>query len=198
MHPNRAFHDLDEGEALAIAHRIAFTHIMTVIDGRPAVAHAPIVRAGERSVRFHLARGNRLTAHLDGAQVLLSVTGAQGYVTPNWYEPPGDQVPTWNYLAIEIEGVARLLPDEGLIAQLDLLAETHEPGLSPKPWTRGKMDPARFDAMRKAIRGFEVSVETIRVTRKLSQNKPAQNRAGVIAGLEAAGNLALAEAMRLA
>jgi transcriptional regulator len=196
MHPNPAFHDRDEEAALAAAERIAFAHIVAVVDGVPVVAHAPVVRAGERAFRFHLARGNRLTPHLDGARVLLSLVGAHGYVTPNWYRPTGDQVPTWNYVAVELEGTAQLLPDVALVEQLDRLAEVHEPGLSPAPWTRGKMDSAIFDAMRKAIRGFEVMVDALRITSKLSQNKPTHDRDGVIAGLEASGNTALALAMR--
>lgn len=198
MHPSRAFHDLDEEAALAAAERIAFAHIVTVVDGAPMVAHAPIVRAGERAFRFHLARGNRLTQHLDGARVLLGLVGEHGYITPNWYRPPGDQVPTWNYVAVELEGNARLLSDEALVEQLDRLAEVHEPGLSPVPWTRSKMDPAKFDAMRKAIRGYEVAVDAVRVTNKLGQNKPLPDREGMIAGLEASGNAALAAAIRCA
>jgi transcriptional regulator len=169
---------------------------VAVADGVPAAAHAPIVRAGDRAFRFHLARGNRLTPHLDGARVLLSLVGEHGYITPNWYRPPGDQVPTWNYVAVEIDGTTRLLPDEALVEQLDRLAEVHEPGLSPVPWSRAKMDPAKFDAMRNAIRGFEVTVEAIRVTNKLGQNKSAHDREGVIAGLEASGNTTLAAAIR--
>lgn len=198
MHPNRAFHDLDEEAALAAAERIAFAHIVVAVDGVAMVAHAPIVRAGDRAFRFHLARGNRLTRHLDGASVLLSLVGEHGYITPNWYRPPSDQVPTWNYVAVELEGTARLLADKVLTELLDRLAEVHEPGLSPVPWTRGKMDPAKFDAMCRAICGFEVIVDTIRATNKLGQNKPLAEREGVIAGLEASGNTGLAAAIRRA
>jgi transcriptional regulator len=197
MHPNRAFHVADDEEALALAHRIGLAHIfLTDGDGAPMVAHAPVVRTGARALRFHLARANRVIRHLDGARVLLSLVGAHGYVTPSWYEPPGDQVPTWNYVGVEIEGRARILEEPGLIEQLDQLAAQHEPGLSPRPWTRDKMAPARFAAMLKAIIGFEVTVETVRSTIKLSQNKPDKDRAGVIAGLDAAGNHVLARAMR--
>lgn len=197
MHPNRAFHVLDDEAALDLAHRIGLAHIfLTGPDGAPIVAHAPVVRAGPRLFRFHLARGNRAVRHLEGARVLLSLVGAHGYVTPNWYQPPGDQVPTWNYLGVEIEGVARGIDQPALVAMLDQLAAQHEPGLSPKPWTRDKMAPARFDAMLKAITGFEVAVTEVRSTVKLSQNKAETDRAGVIAGLEAAGNAALAAAMR--
>ena len=197
MHPNRAFHDLTEEQALAAAERVAFAHIFAVVDGGPMVAHAPIVRSGDRTFLFHLARGNRIARHLDGATMLASVVGEHGYITPNWYQPPGDQVPTWNYIGIELEGTARLMPDEALIRQLDRLAELHEPGLGAPPWTREKMTPSVFDAMRKAIQAFEIVVNAVRITNKLSQNKPAQDREGVIAGLEASGNGALAAAMRL-
>lgn len=197
MHPNRAFHVLDDEAALDLAHRIGLAHIfLTGPDGAPIVAHAPVVRAAPRLFRFHLARGNRAVRHLDGARVLLSLVGAHGYITPNWYDPPGDQVPTWNYLGVEIEGIARVVPEPDLVDQLDRLAAEHEPGLSPKPWTRDKMAPARFAAMMKAITGFEVEVTEVRATVKLSQNKPEADRLRLIAGLEAAGNAALATAMR--
>lgn len=197
MHPNRAFHVLDEEGALDFAHRIALAHIfLTGPEGAPIVAHAPIVRAGPRLFRFHLARGNRAVRHLDGARVLLSLVGVHGYISPNWYQPPGDQVPTWNYVGVEIEGVARVVPEPELVDQLDRLAAEHEPRLSPKPWTRDKMAATRFEAMLKAIIGFEVEATEVRSTVKLSQNKSETDRAGVIAGLEAAGNAALASAMR--
>jgi transcriptional regulator len=196
MHPNRAFHDLDDAAALALAERIAFAHVFAFAGGQPMVAHAPIVRFGPDRFRFHLARSNRLARHLDGATVLLSLVGAHGYVTPNWYDRPGDQVPTWNYVAVEIDGIARALDEAALTEQLDRLSDLHEPGLSSSPWTRAKMNPARFDVLRKAICGFEVTVGAVRVTNKLSQNKPAHDRVGVIAGLEASGNAALALAIR--
>jgi transcriptional regulator len=197
MHPNPAVAKLDEDTALALAHRIGIAHIFVAGgEGAPMVAHAPVVRSGPRALRFHLARGNRATPRLDGATVLLSLVGAHGYVTPNWYEAPADQVPTWNYVGVEIDGVARALDENGLVAQLDALAEQHEPGLSQVPWTRGKMAPPRLAAMLKAIIGFEVEVSAVRATVKLSQNKPAPDRARVMAGLAAAGNAALADAMR--
>lgn len=197
MHPNPAFATLDADGALALAHRIGIAHIFLVDrEGRPLVAHAPVVRSGPRALRFHLARGNRATRHLDGATVLLSLVGAHGYVTPNWYAAPADQVPTWNYVGVEVDGTARALGEDGLVAQLDALAAQHEPGLSPVPWTRGKMASARFEAMLKAITGFEVTVAAVRATTKLSQNKPAPDRARVVAGLAATGNAALADAMR--
>ena len=104
MHPNPAFRA--NADLLVHAARIGFAHIFATTPAGPMVAHAPVTLHGQR-LRFHLARANRLHPHLDGTAVLLSLAGPDGYVSPNWYERPGNQVPTWNYVAIEIEGIAR-------------------------------------------------------------------------------------------
>ena len=161
------------------------------------VAHAPIVPAGEGTVRFHLARSNRIAPLLDGARVVLSIAGPDGYITPGWYADPAQQVPTWNYVAVEIEGVARAIDEDGLVTLLDTLAAIHEPRVAPEnPWTRAKMEDARFRAMLRAIIGFEVVIEAVRGTCKLGQNKQAEDRAGTIEGLTRTGNAALADLMR--
>lgn len=174
-----------------------FAHVVLHTTEGLMAAHVPIVQAGERAVRFHIARANRVFTHLDGAAVVASIAGADGYVTPNWYGDPANQVPTWNYVAVELYGTARAIGEEALVEQLDALAAAHEPRVSPeRPWTRAKMAEARFGAMLRAIAGFEIAIDTVRATRKLSQNKPPQDRACIIAGLENCGRAELAETMR--
>ncbi|GGA35600.1 FMN-binding negative transcriptional regulator [Sphingomonas psychrolutea] len=197
MHPNRAFRFADDASMLAFAAKRGFAHIFAGTPEGPMVAHAPITPF-DGAFRFHVARGNPIARHLAGATLLLSVSDTDGYVSPSWYADPmgSTQVPTWNYVAIEIVGTARLLDDAELTAQLDTLATLHEPRVSPElPWTRAKTDPAYFDKLLKAIVGFEVTVEAVRGTTKLSQHRPHEDNVGVIAGLHRSGNPALAEAM---
>ncbi len=194
MHPGPAFRD-DTADALDRAAAIGFAQAFAGTPAGPMVAHAPVTRHGDR-LRFHLARANRLTPHLDGAAVLVSVAGVEGYVSPNWYTRPGDQVPTWNYVALELDGIAAPIDEAALVEQLDTLAAIHEPRVYPaRPWTRAKMDDGAFRRMLRAIIGFEVTVSAVRATTKLSQNKPPPDRLGVVAGLRASGNDALAAAM---
>ena len=198
MHPNPAFRPAGSTALLEQAAAIGFAHICVAAADGPMVVHAPVTRHGD-ALRFHVARANRIAPLLDGARLLVSVAGAQGYVSPSWYVRPGDQVPTWNYVAVEVDGTARMLDDAGLIEQLDALAARHEPRVSPDaPWSRDKMDAVALNMMMRAIVGFEVTVTAARGTIKLSQNKPGPDRAGVIAGLRRSGNLALAEAMEAA
>ena len=179
MHPNRAFAWEDRGEMLALVEDVAFCTIC--VDG-PMVVHAPVVVAGADRLRFHLARTNR-AASLDGARALVSCLGPDAYISPDWYGTP-DQVPTWNYLAVEAEGPVRRLGEAELAGLLDALSAQHEARLAPKPaWTRAKMTQGRFEAMLKAITGFELTIEALRGTRKLGQNKKAAERAGAAQGL---------------
>jgi transcriptional regulator len=145
---------------------------------------------------IHLARGNALTKHIAGSVALAVVNGPDGYVSPDYYTA-ANQVPTWNYVAIEMEGPVRMLDDDGLIAQLDNLSALHEDRLLPKkPWTRDKMDDDVFRKMLSAITGFEMEITAWRPTFKLSQNKPTDERARVADALEARGEGQMAQLIR--
>lgn len=198
MHPNPVFRGGENEAWLAFADARGFAHICAATPAGPMVVHAPVVRSGERTLAFHIARANRLCPHLDGARVIVSVSGVEGYVSPNWYATRTNQVPTWNYVAAEFDGLASALDEDALVAQLDTLAERHEPRVNlADPWARDKMDDAVFRKMLGGIRGFSVAVDAIRATTKLSQHKPA-DLATTLAGLRASGNDALAAAMAAA
>jgi transcriptional regulator len=191
MHPNRGFAWEDRDAMLAFLADIAFCTIC--VDG-PALVHAPVIVAGQDRIRFHVSRGNRAAA-MDGKRGLVSCLGPDAYISPDWYGSP-DQVPTWNYLAVEAEGPLRRLDEAELAQLLDDLSAAHETRLAPKPaWTRAKMTPGRFEAMLKAITGYELSIETLRGTRKLGQNKKEHEGMGAAEGL-APFNPELAALMR--
>jgi transcriptional regulator len=195
MHPNRTFRFDSDAAILDWAVARGFAHIFADTPEGMMVVHAPIIAVGTGAVRFHVSRGNRMTPHLDGARVLLSIAGPDGYITPNWYVDGAQSVPTWNYVSAEIDGIVRAIDEETLTNQLDTLAAQHEPRVAPdRPWTRDKMAADRFTAMLRGITGFEVTIEAIRGTVKLSQNKNDADVAGVMAGLRDTGNPDLAAA----
>jgi len=186
MHPNRAFAWDDCDALLGFVERVSFAHLFAQTPAGPMVAHVPLQVTAQGTLRFHLSRGNRLTPHLAGLTALASIGGPDAYVSPDWYAGGADQVPTWNYLAVEAAGPVRALGDDELVALLDAVSAAHEARIAGKrPWTRAKMSPGRFEAMCTAIAGFELTPETLRGTRKLSQNKRAEDRAGVAAALGA-------------
>lgn len=197
MHPNPAFRPKDEEIAALLVREIGFAAIFLTTPDGPRAAHVPVLLAPDnRTLRFHLARGNALTRHLDGAAALAVVQGPDAYVSPSDY---GDnmQVPTWNYVTVEMEGRARQTDRDALITLLDDVSAAHEDRIAADPpWTRAKMDPAQFSRMVDAIVGFEIDASAWRTTLKLSQNKPAAMAARVQAALAQRGHGALAQLMQ--
>jgi transcriptional regulator len=189
MHPNRVFAWEDREAMLAF---VADTAFATIAAEGPVIVHAPVLVAGPDRLLFHVSRGNR--AKLDGRRAIVSVLGPDAYISPDWYGTD-DQVPTWNYLAVEAEGPLRRLDETELAELLDRLSTAHEARLAPKPaWTRAKMKRGRFEGMLKAIVGYELGIEALRGTRKLGQNKDEATRRAAAAGL-APFNPALAALM---
>jgi len=175
-----------------------FATIALVRNGRVEIAYAPVVLDGG-SVRFHLAANNPVAQAADGARLKLSFLGAHAYISPDWYATK-TMVPTWNYSAVEGEGIAERLDGEALTTLLVDLSAAEESPLAPKkPWTIDKVPPERMAMLLKAITGFSLRFETLEGTFKLSQNVKSEDFEGAVRGLEGRGDAAsaaVAAAMR--
>jgi transcriptional regulator len=196
MHPNTAFRHQDRDLLELLVDQIGFGMVFAQTPDGPRVAHVPLIMTEGGALQFHLARGNALTKHLDGSTALIVINGPDGYVSPRWYADP-EQVPTWNYVALELEGRVRRLDSEATLAQVTGLSDLHEARVSEgKPWTMDKLPPEKQRGLLAAIVGFEVEIQAWRETLKLSQNKDASERERVAAGLEGEGSPAIAQLMR--
>ncbi len=122
-----------------------------------------------------------------GVQALAIVHGPQAYISPSWYESKarhGRVVPTWNYEAVHLTGTIEFHQDaEWLRGFVTRLTELHEGGRS-HPWAVTDAPPEYIDGQLRAIVGVELTITTIEAKQKLSQNRSALDRAGVVAGLE--------------
>jgi transcriptional regulator len=162
-------------------------------------SHLPLLYESGRLIG-HLARANPHPARApDGAEALVIVSGPEAYVSPSWYPSKatdGRQVPTWNYEAVQVRGRLNWFSDpDRLLGLLNRLTSRFE-AASPSPW---KVSDAPADYIGRLLRGIvgvEVVIEEVTAKRKLSQNRSDADRAGVIAGLEAAGETAVSAAMR--
>lgn len=112
--------------------------------------------------------------------------GPQGYVTPSWYPTKRETqkvVPTWNYVCVQAWGRPRLVEDAAwLRRQIDDLTRARE-AARPAPWAVSDAPEDYLTAQMKAIVGIEIPIARIEGKWKLSQNRPAADRAGVLAGL---------------
>jgi transcriptional regulator len=184
MHPASAFFETDQERLRGLIGERGFGLIIAQGPNGPVCAHAPILL--EQSVlRFHLSSANGLNAAFaHDSRALCVVTGPDAYVSPDWYGIR-DQVPTWNYVSVEISGTVRAVSSEDAALMLDDLSAMFEKRLAPKPpWTRAKMDPTKFDTMvRQGIIAYEMDITSLTGVSKLSQNKPREAIEGVRSAL---------------
>ena len=192
---------MEDAEALAFAESRGFG-LLTGHDGtKPVGSHLPFtLHHGEDGVRvqFHVARGNRLRDLADGRTVLLAVSGADAYVSNDWYATP-DQVSTWLYEAVHLTGPLSRVEVALHRAHGDALLGTFEGRLAPKqPWTLDAMEARKRNAMLGAIVTLEMAVASVKWQRKLNQHKPDADHVAVVRALERAGGNAgpVAAAMR--
>ena len=196
MHPNALFRLEDRAILEALIDEIGFGMVFAQTPDGPRVAHVPLVSTGDGAVHFHLARGNALTPHIAGATALAVVNGPDAYVSPRWYSDRG-QVPTWNYVALELEGPVRQMDDDGLHGLLEAIGARQEARIDAgEPWRPDEVPQDLWNKLAKGIVGFELEVCAWRPTFKLSQNKPPEERARIADALEAQGSPALAALMR--
>lgn len=196
MHPNPKFRWEDRAAMADFVRDVGMGLVFAGTADGPRVAHVPVILCKGR-LQFHVARGNAITRHLDGATALFVVNGPDAYISPGWYALGPDEVPTWNYVSVEVEGRVRQLDRDSLIAQVDALTAEQEARHAPDaPWTREKADPVRIDRMFDAILGFELDPQVWRGTIKLGQNKPAEARLSAADALDAAGRRGIAHLMR--
>jgi transcriptional regulator len=178
----------DRAASLGFAEARGFGTVCAWDGKRPIASLLPFYLSyaddGTPQAAFHVARHNPLVNLADGTSSwLMAVSGADAYVSPDWYASP-DQVPTWLYQAVHLTGPVRKQSDSELGPHLDALSAKFENWLAPKPpWTSSKMTAGRLDAMKKAIVGLVMTVEEIEGSFKLNQHKSDADYAGVAEAL---------------
>jgi transcriptional regulator len=169
----------------------SFANLITTNNGELFVNSMPFVIDKIQNKLFgHLAINNPQLALLEKADdLLVSFNGLNSYVSPNWYVSQ-EMVPSWNFEAVQVLGKAKLVDQNALMDILQKLTEKHERFLV-EPWTINKVSDSRLNKMMNMIVGFEIEICSIKGKSKLSQNRSAEDREGVISGLRTQnGNMA--------
>lgn len=161
-------------------------------EGGLVANHVPFVldrsRGAHGTLMCHVARANPVWRALGaGVPSVVMFRGPQAYISPGWYPGKaehGKVVPTWNYVAANAHGTARVVDDpDWLLGLLNRLAQVHESG-RPEPW---RVDDAPADYTGKLLRaivGIEIPIERLESKLKASQDEALEDRQGTVAGLQ--------------
>ena len=166
-------------------------------DSIPFVLDADADAAGGAGIlRGHVARANPVWREVrTDIESLVVFQGPHGYVSPGWYPSKlehGKAVPTWNYVTVQARGTLRAIEDpEWLRALVTRLTQRHEAGQA-RPWAVTDAPPDYIDAMLRAIVGIEITLTSLVGKWKVSQNRSAADRDGVVQALRGAGDSAAA------
>ena len=142
-------------------------------------------------LRAHVARANPQWQEIAaGAPVLVVFQCIERYISPGLYaskQEHGKVVPTWNYVMVQARGTASVHEDAPwLRAQLEQMTGQQEAARS-QPWAVGDAPENFVAAQMRAIVGIEIKITDLHGKFKVSQNRPVQDRASVLAALETSG-----------
>ncbi|EXG82868.1 transcriptional regulator [Cryptosporangium arvum DSM 44712] len=173
---------------------------VTMISDGLVVSHLPIVvdhTADRLTLLGHLSASDAAQHRLGRVDTVLVVAGPHGYVSAGWYVH-GPSVSTWNYVVAHLHGRPSALGPEQTLDVLTRTQDHFESG-RPDPYLTARV--AGYAAkLTPYVTGFRLVPSRVEAKRKLSQDKPAEDVAGVLHGLEDPmdlhANPALAAAMR--
>jgi transcriptional regulator len=148
------------------------------------------------SLQCHVAKANPIWGDITETPVTAIFTGPHAYISPNWYQNE-NQVPTWNYSAVFVEGRVTILTDKALMGLLSHLTQKEEDKTSDKiKWSTDMIPAKQYNQMTKSIVGLEIKIDNIIGKVKMSQNRCSEDRAGAVSGLlesKIANNLQVAK-----
>jgi transcriptional regulator len=202
MYIPKLFHESSWPEIRRVIVENSFATVVSCNVGVPTATHVPLRLVesvdGTAKLQGHMSRANqhwRLFEHEglenEGLQneqrALVIFMGADAYVSPRWYDHVN--VPTWNYIAVHVYGKPRLVTDAGEMRELMKgLVDRYEGNIegdttADKRYTLEGLPPDFLASQMKGIVGFEISVDDVQASFKLSQNRDQKNYENVIAEL---------------
>ncbi|MWB94596.1 FMN-binding negative transcriptional regulator [Flavobacterium sp. GA093] len=167
----------------------SFGILINQTHGKLCATHIPIeleVNAdGKEILQGHLSKLNpQAEGFAENDQVLAVFSGPHAYISSSWYDH--ENVPTWNYIAVHVYGRIKIVDEESTIESLTKLVDKYEAN-SECPV---RVENLSAKTMREArgIFGFEIEIDEIQPTKKLSQNRDDHNYKNIISELEKTEN----------
>jgi len=182
--------DASEAHALMRAHPFAVlvTHGSDGLLG----THLPtVLKVDDQSplgrIECHVARPNpQWRGVAQDADALVIYQGAEAYIRPGWYPSKAEHakvVPTWNYAAVHAYGRLEIVQDPSwLLAHVSELSRQQEAPYA-EPWSTSDAPENFITMLARGIVGLKLTISRLEGKEKMSQNREARDRAGVVEGL---------------
>ncbi|KLT70962.1 MULTISPECIES: FMN-binding negative transcriptional regulator [Flavobacterium] len=167
----------------------SFGILINQTNGKLCATHIPIeleINAdGKEVLQGHISKLNpQAEGFAENDQVLAVFSGPHSYISPSWYDH--ENVPTWNYIAVHVYGRIKITDETVTLEGLKKLVDKYEAN-SENPI---RLEDLSAKTMREArgIFGFEIEIDEIQATKKLSQNRDDHNYKNIISELKKTEN----------
>jgi len=189
MYTPKHFAISDAEEINSFIAKNSFGQLIAIADGKPVSTPMPFLHNAEEGILLgHVAKANPHWKQLEGHEVLVSLLGPHGYISPSWYQSSG--TPTWNYQTVHLYGTAHCFSDTEKLKQLvDTLTDFNEKSFE-SPW-----QPEYEESKLQGIVGIEIELSDIQCKFKLSQNRNLSEQENVCEHLKSSGANDLASVM---
>jgi transcriptional regulator len=185
----------NEEKRVSVMHELMLAHplgsLVTMGASGLIASHIPMMLEKDGSefgvLKGHISRANpQWKDFTSSVEALAIFAGHQHYISASWYpgtQEDGKEVPTWNYEVVHAYGTLKLVEDERwLMAHLESLTDTHEAS-SERPWKVSDAPESFIRSLLNGIIGLELPIRRLEGKWKVSQNRTASEREGVIEGL---------------
>lgn len=158
-------------------------------DNKVIATHIPFIineKENGFTIKTHIAKANQQwKSFTDSKEVLAIFSEPHAYISPKNYIK-NESVPTWNYMAVHVYGIPKLL--ESFDERLALIEETINE-FEPEFMQKWKALPDKYrNGLLNGIVAFEVEVKSIEAKSKLSQNRMPEERENIINSLSQSGD----------
>jgi transcriptional regulator len=164
--------------------RFSFSTVITQGPDGPCISHLPLlleIKDNVRSLIGHCARANPQWKHFaEGQEVTALFHGPHSYISPAWYKPEPDNVPTWNYVSVHIKGKAQLIENTTDAYEILQTAVRYFESEYGTGWELPAQLNSELKNLLTAIVAFRIEIKDIQAKFKLSQRQTATDRANVI------------------
>lgn len=192
MYTPPAFREDDSAALAAIMREAGLATLVTATEEGLVATPLPFI-LDENEGAFgtlygHVAKANRQWQLAPAGEALAIFAGPDAYVTPSWYASKrehGKVVPTWNYVAVHAHGPIAFFEDAERLREIVTRLTLRHESARAEPWAVTDAPDRFIDAQLRGIVGLRLPITRLFGKRKMSQNRPEADRAGVVEGLAA-------------
>jgi transcriptional regulator len=179
----------NQSEILRFIEENSFAILVNQSNGKINATHIPLFIEESNTTQLvlsgHISKLNPQCENFDENGTVLAIfSGAHSYISSSWYDH--EEVPTWNYMAVHVEGKIEILNEEQKLLHLENLVNKYEKNSENPISTKSLSKKTMLQT--NGILAFNIIVENIDAVKKLSQNKNAITKKSIISHLEKSGD----------